>query len=192
MSGTLRCATPAHDPRRQRGELVDLVVGDLEDQLVVHRQQHRGIEPARLERRRHLDHRPLDDVGGRALQRRVDGRALGEAALGVVLVVDAGKVAAAAENGLDIAVAAAELPGPFHVVADAGIALEIGRDVALRLAPLNAELAGQPKGADAVDDAEVDRLGAAPDGRVHALDRHAEHLARRHRVDVGTIRERLA
>ena len=43
----------------------------------------------------------------------------------------------------------------------------------------DAQLLGQAEGADAVDDAEIDRLGLAADLRVHAVDRHAEHLATR-------------
>src|SRR3546814_8416728 len=48
--------------------------------LVVHLQQHARAELRFLQRRRHADHRPLDDVGGGALDRRVDGSALGETA----------------------------------------------------------------------------------------------------------------
>ena len=78
-----------------------------------------------------------------------------------------------------------------HVVLDAGEAREIGLDVLARLAALDAELVGEPEGRDAVDDAEIDRLGAAPHVGRHALDRHAEHLARRHGVDVEALLERI-
>ena len=53
------------------------------------------------------------------------------------------------------------------------------------------KLRREPEGGDAVDDAEVDRLGAAPHVRVHAFDRHAEHLGRGHRVDVEPVLERF-
>jgi hypothetical protein len=48
-----------------------------------------------------------------------------------------------------------------------------------------------PEGGDAVDDAEVDRLGAAADLARHVLDRHAEHFRRRHGVDVEALAEGL-
>ena len=55
----------------------------------------------------------------------------------------------------------------------------------------NAELRGEPECRDAVDDAEVDGLGAPPHLGRHALDRHAEHLGRRHGVNVEPVREGL-
>src|SRR5262249_3215880 len=79
----------------------------------------------------------------------------------------------------------------FHVVADAGKALEIFLDVGARLFALDAELVGEPEGGDAVDDAEVDGLGAAANFPRHALDRHAEHFRGRHGVNVETLAEGL-
>src|SRR5690606_39788209 len=71
----------------------------------------------------HAHHCAADDIGGRPLDRRVDGRTLMEAALGHVLRVDQLEMAAAAEDGAHIAVAARFSLGRFHVVTDA----EIGR-----------------------------------------------------------------
>ena len=51
--------------------------------------------------------------------------------------------------------------------------------------------AARPDRGDAVDDAEIDRLGSAADVGVHALDGHAEHLRRRHGVDVEPVGEGL-
>ena len=78
-----------------------------------------------------------------------------------------------------------------HVLADAGEALEVGVDEALGVLARDAEVVGEPEGRDAVDDAEVDRLGLAADVGGHALDRHAEHLGGGHRVDVEAVAERL-
>ena len=61
-----------------------------------------------------------------------------------------------------------------------------------RLAARDAELCCEPDRGDAVDDAEIDRLGAAPYRRVHVFDRHAEHLARCHGMDVEPVGESLA
>src|SRR5207248_5027905 len=115
---------------------------------------------------------------------RVDRLALREGAARVVAVLDAGDRAAPAEDGLDIAALAAELLHPLHVIADAGEALEISLDVGGRLGLRHLDLAAQAEGADAVDDAEIDRLGAPPRDRVHLLHGDAEHLARGHRVDI--------
>ena len=73
-----------------------------------------------------------------------------------------------------------------------GIAREIRVDVGARLAWRDAELARQAEAADAVDDAEIDRLGPPPRHRVHPLHRDAEHLGRGARVDVLAAREALA
>ena len=53
------------------------------------------------------------------------------------------------------------------------------------------QVAGQTDRTDAVDNTEIDRLGVAPNDRVHAFDRYVEHLARRHGVDVEPIAECL-
>src|ERR1700722_17755694 len=66
-----------HDLAGQGLGLVDLLVGHLEQQFVVHLQQHAGLEPGGRECRRDADHGALDDVGGTALQRRIDRGALG-------------------------------------------------------------------------------------------------------------------
>src|SRR5262245_65656150 len=93
----------------------------------------------------------------------------------------------APEQGLHITLAAGFRLGLLHVVADAGEALEIGLDVGASLAPADAELGGETHRRDTVDDAEIDGLGAAPYRRVHAVDRHAEHLARWYGVNVDAV-----
>ena len=80
-------------------------VRHLEHELVVHLQQHaRRRELGPLERLRHADHRAPDDVGRRALDRRVDRGALEEAAHRRVLGVDLRVMHAPPENRLDVAV----------------------------------------------------------------------------------------
>ncbi len=53
------------------------------------------------------------------------------------------------------------------------------------------KLVGEAESRDAVDDAEVDGLGAAAHRRVHAGKGHVEHLARRHGMNVEAIGEGL-
>ena len=149
-------------------------------------EQHARVEARFGERRHHADHGAADDVGGRALQPRVDGRALVEGADRGVRGLDVGVMAFPAKQSLDIAMLAAEIARLVHIGADAGEALEIFLDVGGGFLAGDAELVGKPERRDAVDDAEIDRLGAAADFARHAFHRHAEHL-RRIGFDVSTF-----
>ena len=157
----------------------------------MHLQQHARGEPGVGQGRRDPDHGALDDVGGGALDRRIDRGPLAEPAARRVLLADRRHVDLAAEQRGDEARLAGLLAHAVHVVPDTGIALEVGVDIGLGLGPLDAEVVRQAEGRDAVDDAEVDRLGLAPDHGVHALDRHAEDLAGGDRVDVLALVEGL-
>ena len=170
----------------------DLRLRHFENQLVVHLQQHLRLELCLLELRLDADHGAADDVGGGALQPRVDGRALVEGADRRIAVLDVRVVALAAEQREHIAVIAAELARLVHVVADAGEALEIFLDVGAGFALVDVQLGREAERRDAVDDAEIDRLGAAAHVGRHVLDRHAEHFRRGHGVDVDAVLERLA
>ena len=55
----------------------------------------------------------------------------------------------------------------------------------------HADLRSQAKGADAVDDAEIDRLRPSPRIGVHLGERHAEHLARGQRMNIHPVAEGL-
>ena len=106
-----------------------------------------------------------------------------------VLVGDAGNPAATAERAGDIAVLPRLFLRAVHIGADGGIAGEIGVDIQFRLSRPDTQLAPQPEGADAIDDAEIDRLGTPPRHRVHAGHRNAEHLAGGAGVDVLALQE---
>ncbi len=92
------------------------------------------------------DHRALDDVGAAALQRRVDRGALGEGAHALALVVDEAQMDLAAERRHHVAVLARVVLGPLHVVADAGITLEVLADIFLGLLLADTELVGEAEG----------------------------------------------
>src|SRR5438105_13686134 len=83
----------------------------------------------------------------------------------------------------------AEIPRLVHVGADAGKTFEVFLDVGRSLLSGDAELVGETKRRDAVDDAEIDRFGAAAHLARHVLDRYAEHLRGRHRVNVERVAE---
>uniref|UniRef100_A0A0N5A085 LigA n=1 Tax=Parastrongyloides trichosuri TaxID=131310 RepID=A0A0N5A085_PARTI len=178
-----------HDAADDGDGAVGLGLGGLEHQFVVDLQQHPGLKPRIKQGAGHADHGAADDVGGRALDRGVDGGALAELALGAGLGVDGRDVDAPPEDGGDEALLLHQRLGPVHIGADAGEALEIGLDVGSGLTLIDAQLGGQAEGADAVDDAEVDGLGPATRLAGHALDRHAEHFGRGGRVDVEAALE---
>ena len=66
--------------------------------------------------------------------------------------------------------------GAIHVSANARKAFEIGLDISARFLARDRQLIGKPERRDPINNAEIDRLGLAPDRRIHAFDRHAEHL----------------
>jgi len=100
-------------------------------------------------------------------------------------------MALAAEQREHVAVLLGEGFGLLHVVADAGKTLEVFPDIGACLLALDAELVGEPKCRDAVDDAEIDRLGAPAHLARHAFHRNAEHFGSGHGVNVEAVAERL-
>ena len=81
-------------------------------------------------------------------------------------------------------VAADGFEGAVDEGADAGVALEVLLDVGAGLALVDAELRGEAEGRDAVDDAEVDGLGAVARLLVELGDGDAEDLRGGEGVDV--------
>ena len=82
----------------QLAQVLHLVRRRFEDEFVVDLEQHRALESAAHELVVDADHRQLDEVRGGALQRRVHGGALGEAALVGVAAVHVGDGPHAAEQ----------------------------------------------------------------------------------------------
>ena len=107
------------------------------------------------------------------------------------LGVDLGRVDLAPEQRLDEAVFLREGHGRVHIGLDARKAFEIAVDEALRLGPRDAQVAGQAKAGNPVDDAEIDRLGAAAHLGRHFVQRDAEHLGRGQGVNVDPVAEGL-
>src|SRR5206468_7102242 len=91
--------------------------------------------------------------------------------------VDVGDGAAPAEDRLDVS-HVLRLPNALaEKVADPGEPLVVGVDQLLgRLHVQPLDPTGQPVGADAVDDAEIDRLGVPALLAAYLLERHAEDL----------------
>ena len=152
----------------------------------MHLQQHPHIvQPGIRQRRQHPHHRALDDVGAGALDRGVDRGALTPLPFGLVLRIDPREPRLAAEQGLGIALGPHRFERFEDVALDAREALEIGVDHRLRLVRRHFQPRGETPAADAVEDREVDRLGARA-----GIARHlAEHLFGRAGVDVLAIGE---
>src|SRR5262249_43150026 len=121
----------------------------------MHLEQHARIELRPAKSGRHSYHCPLYDVGGGALDRRVDGSTFHEATPRRVLIHDPRHMATPPEKRRHIALSPRRFLGSLHVVANAGISDEIGIDVALGLALRNSQLLAQPKGRNAIDDPEI-------------------------------------
>ena len=134
-------------------------------------------------------HGYLDDVGSRALDGCVDGVPFGISAHHGVVAVDVGQIAAAMEDGLRVAAFACQLDAAVHIGFHAGIRVEVSVDELLGLLARDAHPLGQSEGADAVDDAEVGRLGLAPLVGRDEGDVLVEYLGCRGRMDVMALAE---
>ena len=112
-------------------------------------------------------HGHLDDVGGTPLYNCVEALPNGFLPLHVVVTVDVRDSAQVSQNRLHIAVALGCLDDPVTVVPDTGEPLHVAFDVLTSLFAADAELSRETIGRDAVDDAEVDRLGTFSHLRSH-------------------------
>ena len=101
FSGTSRSSAAVIASRTSVGQRGDLLVGGLEDQLVVDLEEHPRLEPSLAEPAVDREHGPLDQVGGRALDHGVDRRPLGQVADPAGRVLDPVDRPAAAEDRLD-------------------------------------------------------------------------------------------
>src|SRR5487761_1103125 len=80
LDSRLQLIGACHDARHLLGELIDLRLGHLEQQLIVDLQQHPALYVVGLDLALQAHHRDLDDVCGQRLHRKVDGHPLGRAA----------------------------------------------------------------------------------------------------------------
>ena len=124
-------------------------------------QQHAHFgQPSLGQRREHADHRALDDVGACPLNRRVDRGAFAALPFGLIGRFDAREVHFSPEQSLRKSGFADMLERFGDVAVDAGKALEIAIDQRLCFVGRRAHAARQTPARDAVEDREIDRLGA--------------------------------
>src|SRR5258708_22088420 len=91
----------------------------------MHLENHSGLEVAALDLPMDIDHRDFDHVRSGALNGSVDGIPLGSPAHRVVRRTNIPQIAAAARDGLDVAMLARKGDGIVHIPANAGELFEI-------------------------------------------------------------------
>ena len=134
----------------------------------------------------HTDHGAADDVGGCALNGRVDGGTLGKACAGA-FGSNLGCVDFAAKKRLYITVTFCKLGRFIHIGADTWKAFEVTVDEALRFAARDAQIAREAEARDAIDHTEVDRFGASADIGGHVFKRYIKDFRGGHRVNIVAV-----
>ena len=122
------------------------------------------------------NHRQFDQIRRRSLERGIDGRALGESALGRVAAFHVWNGAHASEEGAHKTIAADLVERSVDEGSDPLVALEVTVNIMAGLVLGNAELGGETERRDAIDDAEVDGFGAAAGLFVELVDGDAGRL----------------
>ena len=122
------------------------------------------------------DHRQLDHVRGRALDRRVDRVTLSGGADGVIGRPDVAHVAAAPGDRFDEAVLARKSDGAVHIITDAGKLPEVLIDDLAAFFAWDAKTLRQAERGNAVSDAVIDHLGFAPHFSGDIVQCDAKHL----------------
>src|SRR5262245_3125492 len=192
LEGNVELHRADHFLAYQRGDRLHFAGRDLENQLIVDRQQHLRLPLLFLEPPADVQHGELHQVGGRALNLHVDRFAL-DLVAAVIAAVRADRPhlerPPPAEDRTDVARLAALLQEVLLVLQYLGVAREILGDEALRLRAANLEALGQAVRTHAVEHAEVDRLGYAPLGRSHFPLVALVNLRRHGVVDVAVLGE---
>ena len=158
----------------------------------MHLQNQAGAQALGLQAAVYAHHGQLDDIRGGALDGGVHGHALAQAAH---VEIAAGKLrqrAAAAVQRCYIAVFTALLHGLVQIFFDAREIGEIVFDERVGFLDADADILGQAERADAVHDAEVDRLGGRTQRGRDLFRRQTVDSGRSAAVDVCAGTERLA
>ena len=147
-------------------------------------QQHLGFQLLAPQNLVDADHRQLDQIRRRALQRRIDRRALGERSRVGIAGVHVRDRSLAAEQRRRETTLAHLRDGLSDELLHASVQLEIRSDVLFGLLAIDAQRSRQSKWRLPVHDPEVHRLGVAPHLGSHHQWRHAEDFGGRSRVNI--------
>src|ERR1700676_3326973 len=176
LEGYLECLGCAHALAEQREEGIDLFRWRLEEQFVMHLQEHPATQARFAERVVHQDHGLLHDVRRASLDGHVHGHALGGEAELAGGGSDVSDVAAPADEGFDKAVLASVIARLLEVCGHCGEVAKVRVDKRMRLLATHPGIAGKPEIAEPVDHAEVDHLGDPAHVRGDVLGRDRVHL----------------
>ncbi len=155
----------------------------------MHLKQHADMtQPGLFECGVHSYHRALNDISAGSLDGGIDRRAFGAGAFVRVLRIDPREPGLPAEERFGIALLANALERVEDVFLNPREALEIGVDHLLGFFRLDLEAASEAPARNAVQDGEVDGLGA----RSRIAGHFAEHLGRGARMDVLPVLEGFA
>src|ERR1700719_455217 len=111
----------------------------------MHLQQHARLHFFLLKQARNADHRQLNKIGGRSLQRRVYSSALGERSGCGIAALHIWNWATAAEKRFGYPGVAYLSNGAVDELAYTGISFKIAPDVKLGFLSIDAQLLRQPK-----------------------------------------------
>ncbi len=170
-------------------DLLDLINGHVEVQLVVYLHDHLRFQTTLLEFAVDGNHGDLDDVGGSPLHRCVNGVALGKRADGSVMRNDIRQVTLASEQRLYIQMFARKLFLRLDERLNLRERRKIVVDQLLGFGARAVELLRQTERRDTVQDTEVCRLGFAALVFRHGFNGHPEDLRRRGSVDILSAAE---
>ena len=168
---------------------VQLAAQRVDHHFVVHLQNHLRADSFAAERFGDMHHRDLHDVGRTALNRGVDGIAFGQPARHGIARRDVVQVTPPPEDRRHVTHLARPLDHMLHILLHLGVGGEIALYDLFGLLARNVEPLAQPEGRDAVDDAEIGRLGLASLVARHRIDRFAEEPRGRRGMDVLAVLE---
>lgn len=163
---------------------VFLVGGHVEDEFVVHLQQHLCPKPFGRQSTVCFYHCDFHNVGCTSLYGSVYGDALGIAAHGGVAAVDVGQGAAAAEYGLGKSAFVGGLDAFVDVFFYFWEGLEVVVDELCGFGSTDVHSFCEAEGCDAVDDAEIGCFGFGALVACHEVDGFFEYLGGGCGVDV--------
>ena len=158
----------------------------------MHLQQHARLQPRIVQGARQAHHGALDDLGSAALEGGVDRSTFGAGAAHRIARCDIGDPKLAAKGRAHKTMYARFFLQALHFLPDTGILREIGINDAAAFAWRNTKARRQAKSRHAIDDAEIDHLGAAARFLIHLVARNAEDFRRRAGMDILTTREGFA
>ena len=164
---------------------------NIEEKFVMNLKDHPALHSRFLHRPVHIDHGEFDHIGSCPLNRSVDCISLRKSTYSGIMRVDVGKITAAAENSLYIAVLFGGFNGIFDERVDRRETLEIIVYQLLGLFPSDTEPLGKAKGLNPIHNAEIGRLGysALIGGNLGMI--FSEYFSSRCLMDIHPVPESL-